>query len=138
MHIEIKGLDRLIRKLNGRVLLYGPLREFFVKATGHGESKAKIRAPYRHGTLRRNIYSEVDSGEPPKWGRVWTDITSRGFAYGSFLDRSARTHYRAHELFSGNPTQGWFSKDARQDSMPGIRALLAELSARVKAIWDGA
>ncbi len=67
--IELKGADRIMGKLAPG--LWAPaMRRFFQRATTHVQGEARLRAPVDRGQLRNSIVTEVDSDNPPRWGKV--------------------------------------------------------------------
>jgi hypothetical protein len=70
--VEIKGLDKLLRKSDGRYLLGGPLRDAFEAVGLTIEGAAKERAPVDRGQLRAGIGHQVDRGIVPQWVEIGT------------------------------------------------------------------
>lgn len=138
MKMEVRGLQELIAKTRDKKLIGEPLRRFFNRATLKVESRGKVNAPVDKGRLRGGLASEVDTAEIPRWGKVGTDVSHRGFPYPKALDESDRYHYRGGGALglSGANTQGWFSERSVQASLEDIRGYLREAGSDIKAIWD--
>lgn len=135
---ELRGIDRLLRKLDYKTLFNDPLRRFFNRATLKIVSRGKEQAPVQFGRLRGGIRNEVDSSSPPKWGKVGCNVAHRGFPYPKALDESDRYHYRGGGALgqTGRRTRGWFSERSVQASLSDIRGYLRDAEKDVKDIWD--
>ncbi len=129
--VEIRGLERL-REKTDPALLDAPMRRFLLSAAVVVQSKARERAPVDTGRLTNSISYEVDSGQPPEWAKIGTNVRAKsGALYGRVLDQSERTHYRGGRAKGqasaravaqgkgrgglgigsrmGSKTKGWFS-----------------------------
>jgi len=72
--IEIRGLDRIQRKLGDARFLQRPMRTFFDKSAIAVERRAKQNAPIDTGRLRSSITHQVDKAPLPMWAKVGTDV----------------------------------------------------------------
>ncbi len=72
IHIEIKGLERVTRKLS-RDLIAGPLRTFFKKAAITVQSEVRNRTPQDIGKLVNSINYSIDDGALPLWAKIGPD-----------------------------------------------------------------
>lgn len=72
--IEVKGLDKLIRKLGPEAILGKPLRGAFMDAGFILKSEAKRLAPKDRGHLSASINQEEDLSPVPLWGRIGTNV----------------------------------------------------------------
>jgi len=155
--MEIKGLDRLLSKVNPQ-LLNKPMKEFLTKAAIVVQGKARERAPVDTGRLRSSIAYKVDSAAFPTWAKVGTNVRSNsGALYPRILDESDRTHYRGGKAAGlpsmravaqgktiggvgigarmGSQTKGWFSKvpDLVKAS---IQTLLRDMGASIRRDFE--
>ena len=73
IQIHIDGLERAIKNASPE-LLDKPLRNFFARATIAIQNRARQNAPVDTGRLRSSIGTRVDSGNPPAWGEVGTNV----------------------------------------------------------------
>lgn len=70
--VKIDGLDKLLRKAEGRFLLGGALRGAFERAGYSVTNAAKERAPVDRGQLRAGIGHQVDEAPIPQWVEIGT------------------------------------------------------------------
>ena len=107
IQIKIEGLEEAIKKMSPD-LYAEPLRRFWERSSLSVENQAKLNSPVDTGRTRASLTHQLDSGSPPIWAKVGTNVTNKGVSYPQVLDLSDRTHYRGgpHE---GQPTKGWFS-----------------------------
>ena len=123
--VEWKNLNKILAKLDAD-LYHVPITNFFERIAEAGLNKGRERAPVRRGTLRASMgrggsdsIFEIDKAPLPKFARIGSHVSNRGFNYPKFLDESDRTHYRGGgaqgKAASGQPTKNWFT---------GVKSLL--------------
>ena len=83
MSIELKGLDKLTKKLDG-ITDPTSINAALGKACALVERSAKIKAPKDTGELRRSITSKVEDGE----GIVFTPLEYAPYRYVRSLNRA--------------------------------------------------
>jgi len=140
LEFRVNGLAELIRKFDGK-LLKAPLRTFFKRAALRLEGAGKGRSPVDDGRLRNSLTHEIDSSEPPLWAKVGSNVNARGFPYPIALDEGGVTriyHYRGGGAMglAGEPTKGWFSEKAVEDSKPDILGYVDDIGRDVKREWE--
>jgi hypothetical protein len=105
--VQIIGLPELLKKLDGNVLLAGPVTKAFNQSLMTLESGAKRLTPVDTGRLRASITHRLDGQPIPRWGEVGTDVSYAPYVHygrepGSMPPPSAlATWARRHG--GGNP-----------------------------------
>lgn len=152
-NVRIEGLDKLLKKVEPG-LLNKPLRNFFKRATITVQNRARDKAPVDTGRLRSSIATEVDRRDPPKWGKVGTNVK-----YAPFVEFGTRPHWpppgalqpwaRRHGFPTG-PTGDFlvrraiarrgtraqpYLKPALEKSVGDIKRFLSRMADEIEAGW---
>lgn len=115
LRIEVRGHEALIRKLRGRPLFAGPLRDALDEAGSLALRHAQERVPRGRGVTASRLKKQLHAAPVPLWAKVSLSPmpTARGragrrFRYPGALEGGARYHYRsgAHH---GQTTRHWLS-----------------------------
>jgi hypothetical protein len=107
--IRIEGLDKMLRKAEGRHLLSLPLRGAFERSGYVVEVNAKQRAPVDRGQLRAGITHTVDSEQIPQFVEIGTrnipyaPAVHDGRAPGSFPPVQAIAAWAARKSITADP-----------------------------------
>lgn len=72
--VEVKGLDKLLKKIGAEAILGKPLRGAFFASGAVLEGEAKRRAPVDQGLLEASITHQEDPSSIPLWGRMGTNV----------------------------------------------------------------
>lgn len=141
MELRVNGLERLIRKLEGKAVLNAPLKRFFSRAAIRLVAAAKGRSPVNFGRLRNSLAHEIDSSTPPLWAKVGSNVNANGFPYPIALDEGGITriyHYISGGAMGleGERTKGWFSEFSVGDARPDIMAYVEDVGTDIKRAWE--
>lgn len=88
MEIRIKGLERLVKKLDGNELLGWPLRRAFRDSVTVLLREVHKRTPVDRNELRGSITFEIDTRTVPLWGKVGTDVK-----YAPYVEFGTEPHW---------------------------------------------
>jgi hypothetical protein len=152
--IKIEGLDKLLRKADGRYMLGGALRSAFERVGYQVEGAAKERAPVDRGQLRAGIGHKVDGGEIPQWVEIGTrnipyaPVIHEGRRPGSFPPVQAIAAWCARKSITVDPfviarsiaRKGTkarpFLTDALAASTPKIQGFFTTAAKEIEAKWQ--
>jgi hypothetical protein len=73
VNVEIKGLDKLLKSANPKILAQ-PMTKFFNKSAERVRDQAKRKAPVDVGRLRSSLAIEVEKKPLPLWAKIGTNV----------------------------------------------------------------
>lgn len=116
--VTIKGLEEMLSKLDPK--LYSPaLKRFWERSAITVQSRAREQSPVDTGRLRASIMYEIDSGTPPQYAKVGTDVFYAPFQEFGTIHMKGR-HY----------LQGGF-----EESMGDIQGFVGVLGDEIEGAW---
>ncbi len=74
MTVDVKGVDRLIRRFNDRSWMQNPIRDLLTKGSLEIAGQTRRLTPVDTGRLRSSISQEVDKSQMPLWAKVGTNV----------------------------------------------------------------
>lgn len=117
-------------------LLANASRDFLNRAmlAVHKSAAQPGVVPIDKGILRGSLSpgagtTEVDSGNPPTWARVGTNLE-----YGRVLDEKGGRRYRGGPS-SGAETKGWLTERGVDGAMPDIEKAVSTFAGEIEAGW---
>lgn len=138
---RIGGLDGLVARCNGDMLLGPPLEAMFQQSALEIENRAKALAPRDLGTLQRSIHHYTGPGPIPRFARVTV-----GALYAADVEFGTRPHWPPISAL-----QGWAQRHgipaflvaraisrrgtkARPFLMPAYRELVNKINGRMGGV----
>jgi len=156
--IQVPDLEKVIRKL-GPELISGSVGDFLKRSVITVQGKARMKAPVDTGLMRSDIKFEVDSAQPPTWGKVGTSVfyapyqefgtgifVGKGFHWppGQALGLWAERHgfdsgYQVARIIGrkGGLEPRRFMRGGLEESLSAIKGFLAELGREIQRKWEG-
>lgn len=89
--IEVKGLEELARKLDGKALYWKPVKEALDALGKIAAGDAQRGAPRRTGALAASLHHKLNAAPMPLWVAVRTNVVSKtGRRYPWILEFDAK------------------------------------------------
>ena len=154
--IDEMKLDLVMKKLKPD-LISGPLQRFFKRSTITVQGKARGKAPVDLGRLRSDIGTEVDTAQPPLWGKIGTSVFYAPYqerGTGTFVGKGvhwppgkalglwAKRHggWTGSEIASiighhGGLRPKKFMRGGLEDSLSAIRGFVDDLGREIEEKW---
>lgn len=164
VNVEIEGLEKTIKRLDGKPLLGAPLTSFFKKVSITIQGFARENAPVDTGKLRSSIAYEIDDNDPPTWATIGPNQRDYArpmeFGTGLLSDSSESSHQRhfppgpALDVWASRHgfESGWavakiiarrgglrprkYMRTAAEQSVAGIRGFVDDLGNEIRRIWE--